>query len=157
MPSSEQQGLPQGEPFPECLWSGSPTRQLSATCQPGDPLATRPPEGLVLNRPGGHPASQRGAPGPILGSGWTDCLTPEARISTSSGPPWGPRAPEHPQPGSNFPKTLDSLGIIGTLSDGHGAAVLAPFGRDVKIDGLTSEAETPLSPAFPEPPLPAPS
>ena len=41
-------------------------------------------------------------------------------------------ASEHPQPGSNFPKTPDSLGIKFMLSDGHGPAVLAPLGMGCK-------------------------
>lgn len=59
-------------------------------------------------------------------------LIPEARISLVSGPLGELRASEHPQPGSNFPKTPDSLGITFMLSDGHGPAVLAPLGMGCK-------------------------
>lgn len=59
-------------------------------------------------------------------------LIPEARISLFSGPPGGLRASEHPRPGSNFPKTPDSLGITFMLSDGHGPAILAPLGMRCK-------------------------
>lgn len=59
-------------------------------------------------------------------------LIPEARISLISGPLGELRASEHPQPGSNFPKTPDSLGITFMLSDGHGPAVPAPLGMGCK-------------------------
>lgn len=59
------------------------------------------------------------------------CPSPEAKLSRFR-PSLGTEGLSAPQPGSNFPKTPDSLGIIAALSDGHQAAVLAPFGKGCK-------------------------